>query len=171
MGCQIKSLREKDYPYFLIGQTIFGGYFGSRLNKNIREEKGLTYGIFSRTNHFKYQSVWSIAAEVKAGQTNFAINEIRKEYEKFINEPISDEELSRVRNYMMGTSLFAFDGAFNIIKNQLKMSDLGVSVDSYYKNLFYVIKNANEMEIREKFAEYVPWGKMVIVTAGNVETK
>lgn len=74
MGCQIKSLREKDYPYFLIGQTIFGGYFGSRLNKNIREEKGLTYGIFSRTNHFKYQSVWSIAAEVKADQTNFAIN-------------------------------------------------------------------------------------------------
>ena len=60
---------------------------------------------------------------------------------------------------------------FQIIKNQLKMSDLGVSVDSYYKNLFYVIKNANEMEIREKFAEYVPWEKMVIVTAGNVETK
>lgn len=171
MGCLIKSLREKDYPYFLIGQTIFGGYFGSRLNKNIREEKGLTYGIFSRTNHFKYQSVWSIAAEVKAEQTNFAINEIKTEYEKFINEPICDEELNRVRNYMMGTSLFAFDGAFNIIKNQLKMSNLGVSVDSYYKNLFYVIKNANEKEIREKFKEYVPWEKMIVVTAGKVETK
>jgi predicted Zn-dependent peptidase len=167
IGCQIKSLKEQDYPYFLIGQTIFGGYFGSRLNKNIREEKGLTYGIFSRTNHFKYQSVWSISAEVKADQTNFAINEIKQEYDKFINEPINDEELSRVRNYMMGTSLFAFDGAFNIIKNQLKMSDLGVSVDTYYRNFFSVIKTASEKEIREKFAQYVPWENLIIVTAGK----
>ncbi|HHW60010.1 MAG: insulinase family protein [Bacteroidales bacterium] len=167
IGCQIKSLKEKDYPYFLIGQTIFGGYFGSRLNKNIREDKGLTYGIYCRTNHFKHQAAWSISAEVKAEQTNFVIDEIKKEYDKFVNDTISNEELDRVRNYLMGTSLFAFDGAFNIIKNKLKMIDLGTSMKTYYENLFYVINEAKENEIREKFVEYVPWNKMIRVTVGK----
>ena len=94
--------------------TILGGYFGSRLIRNIREEKGYTYGIYSSVLSMVDASALIISSEVNARYTQQAIEEVFKEIRKLQTEKVSDEELQLVRNYMTGSLLQQFDGSFSL---------------------------------------------------------
>lgn len=92
--------------------TILGGYFGSRLMKNIREDKGYTYGIGSFITNFNDKYVLRIFADVGVEYTQLTIDEIFREVEKLMTSGIEKEELSLVKNYMMGDLLNSFNGPF-----------------------------------------------------------
>lgn len=99
-------VRKRDDPdYFdaVMVNHLLGGYFGSRLMKNIREEKGLTYGIHSAMHHFHHASFWVIAAEVNQQNTQHAIDEIHREMRTLQEEPVSPDELDVARNYFIGS--------------------------------------------------------------------
>lgn len=99
-------IRKRDDPdYFdaVMVNHLLGGYFGSRLMKNIREEKGLTYGIHSAMHHFHHASFWVIAAEVNQQNTQHAIDEIHLEIRRLKEEPVSPDELETARNYFIGS--------------------------------------------------------------------
>ena len=103
-----------DYHGFNVMNTIFGDYFGSRLMKNIREDKGYTYGIGSALASYPETGVFLIATEVGAEVCNVALKEIYKEVELLRSEKVSDEELSLVKNYMLGSFLRNSDGPFSM---------------------------------------------------------
>lgn len=126
MGKVMFSRTHADYNGVTILNTILGGYFGSRLMKNIREEKGYTYGIYSVLVGMKESGYLTIATETGVEYTSACINEINKELNKLQNEPIKDDELTLVRNYIVGDLLRSLDGPIALadVLIDLKQSEL-----------------------------------------------
>lgn len=104
-----------DFQKTMVLNNIFGGYFGSRLMSNIREEKGYTYGIHSYVQDHIQQSAWVIGTEAGKDVCEATIEEVYKEMRRLRDEPVGEQELQLVRNYMMGTILGDLDGPFHII--------------------------------------------------------
>ncbi len=103
---------DYDYACFQVLNTVLGGYFGSRLMSNLREEKGLTYGIYSHVMLQRGSAMFFISADVNGDGTHAALQEIYNELQRLCHEPISDEELSVVKNYMVGEFMRSIDGIF-----------------------------------------------------------
>jgi predicted Zn-dependent peptidase len=108
------SLGKKHEDYFALSllNLIYGGYFGSRLMKNIREEKGLTYGIYSYIQQYKHAAAFIINTETALEYVDQCLHEIYAEMERLRQQPIDDKELSKARNYIMGRLLDQVDGPF-----------------------------------------------------------
>jgi predicted Zn-dependent peptidase len=104
---------HEDFPGFVLLNTIFGSYFGSRLMSNIREEKGLTYGIYSSLSLLKKHAIFSIQTDTNLENKDLCLQEIYIEMERLRNELIPDEEITIARNYLLGKYLHRTDGAFN----------------------------------------------------------
>ena len=110
-----------DYARFMVLNTVLGGYFGSRLMSNIREDKGYTYGIYSVTQIHRGSIVFYITADVAAEVTQAAVDEVMNEINRLQQQPISEEELERVRNYMMGDFIRSIDGVFDLSERYRQM--------------------------------------------------
>jgi zinc protease len=92
-----------DYSYAVFVSHILGGYFGSRLMKNIREEKGLTYGIHASIHPLQYESFLVIGTDVNKENVDLTLEEIRKELKTLRTEKISAEELETAKNHFIGS--------------------------------------------------------------------
>ena len=139
--------QHADFPKMQILNNIFGGYFGSRLMSNIREDKGYTYGIHSFLENHVQTSALSISSEVGRDVAEATIKEVIYEMEKLRNEPVDKEELDLVRNYMIGTILGHIDGPFQII-NRWKtyiMQNLG---EDYFDKTLDIIRHISAGELQ-----------------------
>lgn len=136
-----------DYARFLVLNTVLGGYFGSRLMTNIREDKGYTYGIYSQSQIFRHCIVFFITADVAVDHTQDAINEIYKELDILRNELISPDELNRVRSYMKGDFLRSIDGIFERAERFKQMEAAGVD-ERFSSNLLQAIDEVSPEMLR-----------------------
>lgn len=114
MGKRIPGRGHEDYPGLILLDQILGGYFGSRLMSNIREDKGLTYHIYSSVELMRYDSYWMIATETSIENVLPAMTEIRKEMDNLISIPVSTKELDMARNYLLGNLVTSLDSVFSI---------------------------------------------------------
>jgi zinc protease len=115
MGTPFPNRHHPDFVKVQVLNNVFGGFFGSRLMSNIREEKGYTYGIYSYLENHIQESAWVISTEAGRDVCEATLVEVYKEMERLRAEPVDDEELLLVRNYMMGSILGDLDGPFQII--------------------------------------------------------
>ncbi len=148
---------NRHHPHFLkamVLNSLFGGFFGSRLMSNIREEKGYTYGIYSYLQNHVQQSGWIISTEVGRDVSEPTIIEIYKEMVRLRNEPVDADELLLVQNYMMGSILGDLDGPFQII-NRWKNIILNNLDESYFYNQIGAIKSITAKELQEIANEYL----------------
>jgi predicted Zn-dependent peptidase len=151
-----RPMFNKIHPDFLklkVVNTVLGGYFGSRLMTNIREDKGYTYGIGSAIVSLRNSGYFFIASEVGSDVTELAINEVYNEIEKLQQELIGDEELNLVRNYLLGSILRNFDGPFPIAESFKSILEYGLSSD-YFQNYIDTIKSITPEEIRNLTQKY-----------------
>jgi predicted Zn-dependent peptidase len=116
LGKYLYNPFHEDHHNMQILTTILGGYFGSRLMANIREDKGFTYGIFSTVQSYKNSAFLYIATEVGCLYQNAALLEIYKELKKLQDEKVDPQELQLVKNYMMGSVLNGIDGPHKAVK-------------------------------------------------------
>lgn len=154
IGRHFPNRKHPDYVKALVLNNIFGGYFGSRLMSNIREDKGYTYGIYSYLQPYQQQSAWIISTEAGRDVCGATINEIYKEMKLLCEEPPDDEELYLVRNYMMGSLLGDLDGPFQQItrwKNYV-LNDLP---EDYFKNSIHIIKTISAAELQALAQHYL----------------
>ena len=158
---------HKDFPKLFLLNTILGGYFGSRLMTNIREDKGYTYGIGSGLSSNKKESTFFISTEVGSDYTKATVTEIEKEIEKLQKQLVSEKELDLVKNYLFGSFMRNFDGAFEAIDRFKAINELGMDYN-YYEFLFSEIKTANSESIRETAKKYFNFDNMVKVVAGKL---
>jgi predicted Zn-dependent peptidase len=131
---------HKDFAPMLFVNTLFGGYFGSRLMSNIREEKGYTYGIYSFVQQNLHQNSYIIATDVGKDVAEKAVSEIWNEMQQLRTEPVPQEELQLVKNYILGSILGSVDGPFKImsrwkslILNGRNEQDFQKSIETYKK--------------------------------------
>ena len=141
IGVETINRRHSDFPALFIANTILGGYFGSRLMSNIREDKGYTYGIGSGVVHLKELSYFIISTEVGVDVTQATLNEIELEMNNLQKEIVSNEELRLVKNYILGNIMKGFDGSFSAMSRFKMLNHHGLDY-SYYESL---IREINEI--------------------------
>ncbi len=155
-----------DYFSLLVLNTLFGGYFGSRLMNNLREEKGLTYGISSYLVSFLKAGIFGISTEVVSDKRELAVNEIFNEMNKLRNETVEEEELTRVKNFMLGDLMRNLDGPFAI--SDAYRGLLGFDRDiSYYTELEQTIKDMTPAKIQSLANKYLVKDDFYVVIAGK----
>jgi zinc protease len=156
---------HNDYPGLKILNVILGGYFGSRLMKNIREEKGLTYGIASAVNSLNLSGYKVISTEVSKKNTQETIDEIYKEIRELQITPVEKEELKMVKNYMLGDMVRMFDGPFAIAESFRSVWEFGLD-NRYYYRLAEKIKSIEPDEITYLARTYYNIDELFEITAG-----
>lgn len=139
IGRQLPNKLHEDYFGLQIFNTILGGYFGSRLMKNIREDKGYTYGIGSGITSLQNGGYFFISTEVGSDVTIQALTEIYKEIELLRTEEVGLEELNLVKNYLLGQILKSCDGPFNMASLFEGVHFYGLDYD-FYNNYIKTIK-------------------------------
>ena len=112
MGRLLMDVHDDDYLSMRVLTTVLGGYFGSRLMKNVREEKGYTYHIGADLVTNTSQVVFSIGCEALADKADEVINEVHNEMYRLQREPVGEAELQMVRNYMTGEICRNYEGPF-----------------------------------------------------------
>lgn len=149
VGRKLFTRSHPDYPDLAVVSTILGGYFGSRLMKNIREDKGYTYGIGSYFLTFKDSGALVISTEVGEQFTQQTLHEITKEIKLLQNEPVGQDELLRVQSYLMGEALRSVNGPFAIADNVLSLFYFNNLDFEFYNNMVNSIKSITPNRIME----------------------
>ncbi|MBK7132383.1 MAG: insulinase family protein [Bacteroidales bacterium] len=165
IGSATINKRHPDYPGLKVLDAVLGGYFGSRLMKNIREDKGFTYGISSSLTSLDLAGYKVISTEVGKKNCHKAIDEIYKEIRLLQSEPVKSGELDLVRNYMSGELLRMFDGPFALADSFRSVWDFGLD-NSYYYRLADKIKTIGQDEIMHLANTYYNTDDLYEITAG-----
>jgi len=153
MARHFPNRHHPDFPKAQVLNNIFGGFFGSRLMTNIREDKGYTYGIHSYLQNHLHNSAWMVSTEAGREVCEATITEVYKEMEMLRNEKVDDEELLLVKNYMMGSVLGELDGPFQIIA-RWKNIILNNLDENYFANSIQAIKSITAVELQELADKY-----------------
>jgi predicted Zn-dependent peptidase len=114
LGCPVAGRLHEDYIGLRVLNTALGGYFGSRLMQNLREDKGYCYGIHSNLSMSLHHAHLQITTEVASEVTHSALSEIFSEIHRLQEKAIPEEELELVKNYMLGSLLADTDGPFAV---------------------------------------------------------
>ncbi len=154
-----------DFMKLSILNTVFGGYFGSRLMSNIREEKGYTYGIHSSFVSYPHAGFLEISSEVGKDVREATLKEIQHEINLLRHELIGDEELNVVKNYISGKILRSIDGP-------MKFSETLKGLLIYNQDLSYIheflktVREVTSEELLQLANQYLDYDKMYKVTVG-----
>jgi zinc protease len=154
MGIHFPNRHHPDFIKAQMLNNVFGGFFGSRLMSNIREDKGYTYGIYSYLENHIQQSAWIISTEAGRDVCEATIAEVYKEMAILRNELVDDEELLLVRNYMMGSILGDLDGPFHIISRWKNIILNGLN-ENYFYDQINTIKQVSSKELQEVANKYL----------------
>ncbi len=159
------SRHHPDFTKVLVLNNVFGGFFGSRLMANIREDKGYTYGIHSYLQNLTQESAWMISTEAGREVCEATIEEIYKEMAKLRKKQIGGDELLLVKNYMMGSILGELDGPFQII-SRWKNTILNKLPETYFYDSIDTIKTVSAEELKvlaEKYLQPDAFYELVVV--------
>ncbi|HEX4849971.1 MAG TPA: insulinase family protein, partial [Puia sp.] len=142
-----------DFQKFQVLNNIFGGYFGSRLMANIREDKGYTYGIHSYLINQIQESAFMISTEAGKEVCEATIQEVYKEMNGLREKPVGDEELQTTRNFMIGTLLGDLDGPFQVAGRWKTILLNNLDAEYFYRGID-IIKSITPLELQELANKY-----------------
>lgn len=154
IGRLFPNRHHPDFAPMVVVNTLFGGYFGSRLMANIREDKGYTYGIYSSASSMQHGGSLTIHTEVGRGVIENAIKEIYHEMDGMCNEQADEEELLLVKNYLLGNLLGDLDGPFHIIQRWRTLILNGLDMNHFNRNV-QVYKSITTAEVQKLAQQYL----------------
>lgn len=154
LGMQFPNRHHPDFLKAQVLNSVFGGFFGSRLMSNIREEKGYTYGIHSYLENHIQQSAWVVSTEAGRDVCEATIAEVYKEMDRLRAAPVDDEELLLVRNYMIGSILGDLDGPFHIISRWKNLVLNGLDESFFYRQI-ETIKTVSAEDLQQLANKYL----------------
>lgn len=171
LGCLVMTRNNPDYLKMRVLLTLFGGYFGSRLMSNIREDKGYTYGISAGLYFYPGTGVFSVATEADSEYTENIIREIYHEMNVLKDELVTEDELSVVRNYMLGQMCRTYEGAFSLADAWIFIETNHLD-DRYYQASLDAMKKVTSKELQELAVKYFhPEALTEIVTGKKIPNK
>ncbi|HEX5668928.1 MAG TPA: pitrilysin family protein, partial [Chitinophagaceae bacterium] len=149
--------QHPDFAPMQVLNALFGGFFGSRLMSNIREDKGYTYGIHSYFQNHMAESAWMVSTEAGKDVCEKTIQEVYHEMKVLREEPVSDDELLLVKNYLIGSILGDLDGPFHII-GRWKNIILNKLPEDYFVTSVNAIKKVTPAELQALANKYLQPG-------------
>lgn len=166
VGRRLFNRSHPDFFKMLVTNEVLGGYFGSRLMRNIREEKGFTYGISSNMPSFKHEGYFLIGTDVNKENTQQTLDEIRKEIQILQTEPVPADELETVKNYMAGEFVGSLNTSFEIADRYKVILLDNMPVDfltTYIQN----IRAVTQDDIMETATQYLATEQLREVVVGG----
>lgn len=157
-----------DYPKVQMTNTIFGGYFLSRLNKVLREEKGLTYGAGSKIDARLGGSNLVIVADVAAGKALETLQTTVDVMAGLSGEELSNNEFETAKNYFLGSFLRNSETASQIA-SMLQNIDTHGFADDYPDRFYDAIASLKLEDLREVRKKYFSPDGLTAVFAGDAE--
>ena len=165
IGRPIFNKTHKDYTAMHLLNLVLGGYFGSRLMQNIREDKGYTYGISSLIISHLHGGHLAIVTEVGASVCKDAVKEIYKELRRLRDELIPEEELLLVKNYISGEMLRNLDSPF-ALSDSLKGNLLFGFDNTYYQKFIKELKSISVDQLKDLANQYLQEEDLHLVVCG-----
>lgn len=165
IGKKLFSKNHPDYQPLQIANTILGGYFGSRLMSNIREDKGYTYGIGSGIHPHLNSGFFYIATEVGTDIRDAAIKEIYFEINRLVSEPVPEAELALVKNYLIGSFQRSLDGPFALADRFRGIHLFGLGYD-FLDNYVKLLHSITPERVMEVASRHLQPGTMNEIIAG-----
>ena len=148
--------------------TILGGAFSSRLNQNLREKHGYTYGAGSSISSDRLVGRFTASATVRNSVTDSAITEIYNEMEKLRNEKVGEVELSRIKNYITGSFSRSLENPGTIARFALNV-EINKLPKDFYKNYLKNLDAVTAEDIQEMAKKYLTPDKSYVIVVGNAE--
>lgn len=145
---------------------IFGGAFSSRLNMNLREEHGYTYGARGSANADRYIGYFSAGASVRNEVTDSAVNEILFEMKNMIKEGVTEEELSRNINFNNGNFALSLESDQTIARFALNIEKYKLPSD-YYQNYLSRLQNVTAIDVKTAANKYIHPDNCIILVVGS----
>lgn len=165
IGRRLFNKLHPDYPGITVVNTILGGYFGSRLMSNIREDKGYTYGIGSAVISQMNSGTFFIASEIGKQVVDDAVKEVYKELEILATQKVTESELDLVRNYMLGALQRSIDGPFSKADSYKSLILWGLDTD-FFTGYVEQIKSITSDTIKSLTIKHLDPKSMTEVIAG-----
>ncbi len=159
------SKTRSDYADALFLNHILGGYFGSRLMKNIREDKGLSYGISSSLHSLKHDGYLVIGADVNNENVELTFDEIAKELKRVRTEKIGEEELDIARNHFIGSLQLEITTSF-AHADKIKNIMLFNLTPRYYQNMISRVDAITAEELLEVANRYFQEDSFIEIAVG-----
>lgn len=154
IGRPLFNRTHPDYVKMQMVSTILGGYFGSRLMANIREDKGYTYGIGSAVVPLRNTGYFFLTTEVGKEVCEAALIEIYKEIDRLREELITERELKLVKNYVLGTFLKSVDGPFAQMEKYQLVKDSALEY-TYFDAYIETVKSVTAEDIKALAIKYL----------------
>ena len=168
MGLPVIDPKNPDYMKLTIANSLLGGPFGSRITRNIREDKGYTYSPFSTINNMPGISVWYEDADITSEHTIDAISEIKKEILRLADTIPSQQEMLGIQRNEAGLYILKNSSPDNIIGQLNFMDHFGLS-DSYLSDMVKNIYAVTPEEVSAMVKKYIDPDKMSLVMVGDEE--
>jgi zinc protease len=165
IGIPSINRNHADFAAMQVLNTVFGGYFGSRLMTNIREDKGYTYGISSGNATMAQAGYFVIATEVGVNVCQATLHEIELEMNRLKTDLVPDDELTLVKNYLMGSLLGSLENAFSHADKFKNIYFYGLDYD-YFDHFIHTIKTINAEDLRKLANKYWDWDNFYKVIVG-----
>lgn len=162
-------MMDRTHPDFLKARvlvTLFGGYFGSRLMSNIREEKGYTYGIGAGIVNCPGNGVLVITTETDNQYVDAIIKEVYYEMDRLCNDLVPPKELEMVKNYMLGDWCRSYEGPFSLADAWIYVETAALD-DNFFLRSIDAIRSVTREEIRTLAQTYFCKEKIIEVVAGE----
>ena len=150
----------------VMNSILGGGVFSGRLMQNLREDKGYTYGARSSLSADRLVGSFSARTEVRNSVTDSTITEILKEMERMVNEPVDEETLELVKNYMNGSFARSLESPRTIAGFALNIERYNLPQD-YYDTYLEKLSMVNAGDVREMAQKFLKPGKSWLIVAGN----
>ncbi|UBM57842.1 insulinase family protein [Marinilongibacter aquaticus] len=166
MGKLTVGRRHPDFFKMMVCNTVFGGFFGSRLMKNIREKKGFTYGISSSVSPIQDIGFYAIGSDVIKAHTLDTLKEIEMEAKKLQEEKVSDDELDLVKNYLSGSFAGSITTAFEIMDRHRNLVLYKLPQD-FYNTFVDHIRAVSKEDVQEMAQKYLDIQSMSEVIVGE----
>ena len=148
------TLRHADYSALYCTIKLLGGFFGSRLMANLREDKGYTYGVHGYLTPFRHDGLWQLATSVKKEHVAETQQEIVKEIKCLHTTLVKEEELEMLKSYLTGELLSCFDNPFRVL-NQLKKAHLHEQGLDHYQDYYQTIQCLSPRMIQATAQQYL----------------
>lgn len=165
VGRMLFTRNHPDYVGMQVVATALGGYFGSRLMRNLREERGYTYGVFAGMVNLDRAGYLAIATQVAEAAREDTLHQIYTEIERLRTEPIPEQELSLVKNIMVGEMMRILDGPFGIVDVTIENVQCGTDNHAVERTV-EAIRRCTPEDVQRLSEKYLRREDLVEVTVG-----
>ncbi|HEV7239847.1 MAG TPA: pitrilysin family protein [Thermoanaerobaculia bacterium] len=160
------SRSTEDYFALSVMNAIFGGVFNSRINLNLRERHGYTYGARSQFAFRRHAGPFVVAAPVRNEVTLQSVSEVLAELRRIRTGDIEDRELDDVKNYLMGVFPATVQTASDIASRLVDMELYGLPED-YFDRYRENIAGVSKKDVEQVAQKYLDPDRVLIVIVGN----